>query len=112
MRYPRSRWCLYARRHAASLILFPAAVVGSQGSFSLFLRFATGHTVAVFVASTFSCFAVFCAGRTLNGAPTCGGVPQTLALRSLLGSHLAFGSARQQLCRAPVADRDLCCKRS
>jgi hypothetical protein len=45
--------------NAASLVLFPAAVVGSQGSFSLFLRFATGHTVAVFLASTFSCFAVF-----------------------------------------------------
>jgi hypothetical protein len=45
--------------NAASLVLFPVAVVGSQGSFSLFLRFAAGHTVAVFLASTFSCFAVF-----------------------------------------------------
>jgi hypothetical protein len=45
--------------NAASLFLFPMAVVGSQGSFSVFFRFAAGHTVAVFLASTFSCFAVF-----------------------------------------------------
>ena len=45
--------------NAASLVLFPVAVVGSQDSFSLFFRFAAGHTVAVFLASTFSCFAVF-----------------------------------------------------
>ncbi len=45
--------------NAASLILFPVAVVGSQGSFSLFFRFAAGHAVAVFVASVFSFFAVF-----------------------------------------------------
>ena len=46
--------------NAASLVLFPVAVVGgSQSSFSLFFRFAAGHTVAVFLASTFSCFAVF-----------------------------------------------------
>jgi hypothetical protein len=46
--------------NAASLVFFPVAVLGgSQGSFSLFFRFAAGHTVAVFLASIFSCFAVF-----------------------------------------------------
>jgi hypothetical protein len=45
--------------NGVSLILFPTAVVGSQGSFSLFLRFAAGHAAAVFLASAFSFFAVF-----------------------------------------------------
>ena len=45
--------------NAASLVLFPVAVVGSQASLSLFLRFAAGHAVAVFTASAFGCFAVF-----------------------------------------------------
>jgi hypothetical protein len=45
--------------NAASLILFPVAVVGSNGTVARFLRFSAGHTVAVFVASAFSFFAVF-----------------------------------------------------
>jgi hypothetical protein len=45
--------------NGVSLILFPAAVVGSQGSLFLFLRFAAGHAAAVFLASTFSFLAVF-----------------------------------------------------
>jgi hypothetical protein len=45
--------------NAASFILFPVAVVGSRVSFSVFLRFAAGHAVAVFFASIFSFFAVF-----------------------------------------------------
>jgi hypothetical protein len=45
--------------NGASLVLFPIAVVGSQGSFSLFLRFAAGHAAAVFLASVFSFFTVF-----------------------------------------------------
>ncbi len=45
--------------NAASLVLFPLAVVGSQGSLSLLLRFAAGHTITVFLASAFSCLAVF-----------------------------------------------------
>jgi hypothetical protein len=45
--------------NAASLVLFPVAVVGSQSSFSVFLRFAAGHAAAVFLASAFSFFAVF-----------------------------------------------------
>jgi hypothetical protein len=45
--------------NAASFILFPVAVVGSQNSLSLFLRFGAGHAIAVVLASVFSFFAVF-----------------------------------------------------
>jgi hypothetical protein len=45
--------------NAASFILFPIAVVGSQVSFAVFLRFALGHAVTVVLASAFSFFAVF-----------------------------------------------------
>jgi len=45
--------------NAASLVLFPIAVVGSQNSFGVWIRFTVGHTVAVFTASAFSFFAVF-----------------------------------------------------
>ena len=45
--------------NVASVVLFPIAVVGSQGSLSVFLRFAVGHLVGVLAASLFSCFAVF-----------------------------------------------------
>jgi hypothetical protein len=45
--------------NAASLVLFPIAVVGSQNSFAVWIRFTLGHTAAVFTASAFSFFAVF-----------------------------------------------------
>jgi hypothetical protein len=45
--------------NAASMVLFPVAVVGSQPSFSVFLRFAAGHAAAVFLASIFSFLAIF-----------------------------------------------------
>lgn len=45
--------------NAASVALFPIAVVGSRPSLSLFLRFAAGHAAAVFAASVFSFFAIF-----------------------------------------------------
>jgi hypothetical protein len=45
--------------NAASLLLFPVAVVGSRGSFGIFLRFALGHAMAVVCASVFSFSAVF-----------------------------------------------------
>ena len=45
--------------NAASLVLFPLAVVGSQNSFAVWIRFTMGHAVAVFTASAFSFFAVF-----------------------------------------------------
>jgi hypothetical protein len=45
--------------NAASIILFPVAVVGSQSSFAVFFRFAAGHAAAVFLASIFSFSAIF-----------------------------------------------------
>ncbi len=45
--------------NAASFILFPVVVVGSQDSLSLFLRFGAGHAITVVFASAFSFFAVF-----------------------------------------------------
>jgi hypothetical protein len=45
--------------NAASFVLFPVAVVGSQSSLALFLRFAAGHAITVVFASAFSFFAVF-----------------------------------------------------
>jgi|SRR5579859_2560710 len=45
--------------NAASFVLFPVAVVGSQNSLSIFLRFAAGHAITVSLASAFSFFAVF-----------------------------------------------------
>ncbi len=45
--------------NAASLVLFPVAVVGSQNSLSVLLRFAAGHAAAVLLASAFSFSAVF-----------------------------------------------------
>src|ERR1700719_4539755 len=51
--------------NAVSVILFPAAVVGSQDSILLLLRFAAGHAVAVFMASAFSFWFVFAIAGTL-----------------------------------------------
>jgi hypothetical protein len=45
--------------NAASLILYPLAVVGSKSTLGRFVRFGAGHAVAVFGASAFSFFAVF-----------------------------------------------------
>jgi len=45
--------------NAASLVLFPLAVVGSQNSFAVWFRFSLGHAVALFTASAFSFSAVF-----------------------------------------------------
>lgn len=57
--------------NAASLILVPVAVVGSQGSLDLFIRYAAGHAVAVLVASAFASFAVFAlVGAAMATLPT------------------------------------------
>jgi hypothetical protein len=56
--------------NAVSLILFPAAVVGSQDSILLLLRFAAGHAVAVFMASAFSFWFVFATAGLLLGVLT------------------------------------------
>ena len=45
--------------NAASFVLFPVAVVGSQGSLRVFLQFGVGHAITVVLASVFSFFAVF-----------------------------------------------------
>ena len=45
--------------NAASMILFPVAVVGSQPSLSVFFRFAAGHAAVMFAASAFSSLAIF-----------------------------------------------------
>src|SRR5882724_5757060 len=45
--------------NAASIVLFPIAVFGSQGSIAIFLRFFFGHAVAVLAAGIFSFCLVF-----------------------------------------------------
>jgi hypothetical protein len=50
--------------NAASLFLFPAAVMGGEAS-TLFFRFAWGHAAAVLLASAFSCFGVFAVAGVL-----------------------------------------------
>ncbi len=45
--------------NAASFVLFPIVVVGSQDSLSLLLRFAAGHALTVVLASAFSFLAAF-----------------------------------------------------
>lgn len=45
--------------NAASMVLYPIAVVGSQPSLSLFFRFVAGHAAVIVAASAFSSFAVF-----------------------------------------------------
>ena len=45
--------------NVASFVLFPAAVLGSQPSFSKLLRFAFGHAVSVSLSSLFSFLAIF-----------------------------------------------------
>src|SRR5258706_6837211 len=67
--------------NAASLVLFPMAVVGSQSSFAVWIRFTLGHAVAVFTASAFSFFAVFASAGLLMAV-----LPVTLFRRV---SHLA-----------------------
>jgi hypothetical protein len=45
--------------NAASFILFPIAVLGSQGTFSKLFRFAFGHAVSVSLSSVFGFLAIF-----------------------------------------------------
>ncbi len=51
--------------NAASFVLFPFAVVGSQGSFSTLFRFAFGHAISVILSSAFSFLAIFALSGTL-----------------------------------------------
>jgi hypothetical protein len=50
--------------NVSSVVLFPIAVLGSQGSFSRLLRFAFGHAVSVSLSSAFCFLAIF----ALSGA--------------------------------------------
>ena len=51
--------------NVASFVLFPFAVVGSQGSFSTLFRFAFGHAISVILSSAFSFLAIFALSGTL-----------------------------------------------
>jgi len=51
--------------NAASFVLFPIAVVGSQGSFSTLFRFAFGHAISVILSSASSFLAIFALSGTL-----------------------------------------------
>jgi len=51
--------------NAASFVLFPVAVLGSEGPFSKLLRFAYGHAVSVSLSSIFSFLAIFALSGTL-----------------------------------------------
>ncbi len=51
--------------NAASFVLFPIAVVGSQGSFSKLFRFAFGHALSVSLSSAFCLLAIFALSGTL-----------------------------------------------
>jgi hypothetical protein len=57
--------------NAASFVLFPIAVVGSQGSFSKLLRFAFGHAASVTLSSAFSFLAIFALSGTLMACLPC-----------------------------------------
>jgi hypothetical protein len=75
--------------NAASLVLFPIAVVGSQNSFAVWIRFTLGHAVAVFTASAFSFFAVFAlAGLLMALLPAALFRPVSHAVRFLLATFL------------------------
>jgi hypothetical protein len=45
--------------NAASFVLFPVVVTGSQSSLTLFLRFGFGHALTVILASVWTFFAIF-----------------------------------------------------
>jgi hypothetical protein len=74
--------------NAASLVLFPLAVVGSQPSFLLLFRFAAGHASAVFLASVFTFFAVFALAGLLMAL-----LPPSLFPRISLSARFIIGLA-------------------
>jgi hypothetical protein len=90
--------------NAASVVLFPIAVVGSQSSLSVFLRFAGGHFISVLTASAFGCFAVF----GLTGAAPDTNIPSHFASGAIPDGDRSAGPSDQQLCRSGtvVGDSD------
>jgi hypothetical protein len=94
--------------NAASLVLFPVAVVGSQASLAVFLRFAAGHALAVVFASIFSFFAVFAVeGLLIALLPASAFRRLSLLVRfalaiCLLGLLASVFTVPDQLLRLPV----------
>src|SRR5439155_26102257 len=85
--------------NAASVVLFPVAVVGSQGSLSVFLHFAVGHFIGVLSASVLGCSAVFAATGLLMALMPAGFFRRVshlarflaaIALLAMLASSLAI----------------------
>jgi hypothetical protein len=75
--------------NAASFILFPVAVVGSQSSLAVFVRFSAGHAIAVVFASAFSFSAVFAiAGLLMAILPSSTFRRASLLVRFVLGVGL------------------------
>ena len=68
----------------SSFVLFPIAVLGSEGSFSRVFRFAFGHAVSVYLRP----------GRLVDGATPHRTIPKDLALRSLCRHALLVGFVR------------------
>jgi hypothetical protein len=72
--------------NAASFVLFPIAVVGSQPALGTFLRFSMGHAVAVVFASVLSFLVVFAvSGLLMAVLPAAAFRRVSLVVRFLLG---------------------------
>ena len=87
------------------MVLFPVAVVGSNGSFARFWQFSAGHGVAVLAASAFSFFAVFAVAGSLMVV-----VPASAFRRVSLFARFAIavillGTPRERIHRTRGASR-------
>jgi hypothetical protein len=77
--------------NAASSIFFPIAVMGSQSSIAVLLRFAAGHAIEIFLASIFSFFSVFAiAGLLMSLLPARLFRRASLLVRFIIGIVLLF----------------------
>ena len=74
--------------NVVSVILFPAAVLGSQNSVLLLLRFAVGHAFAVMMASAFGFWLVFAVAGVLLAV-----LPATISRSVSLAARFAIGIA-------------------
>src|SRR5579863_134194 len=72
--------------NAASSVFFPIAVMGSQSSIAVLIRFAAGHAIEILLASVFSFFSVFAiAGLLMSILPARFFRRVSLLVRFLLG---------------------------
>src|SRR5579862_4102460 len=72
--------------NAASSIFFPIAVMGSQSSIAVLIRFGAGHAIEILLASVFSFFSVFAvAGLLMSVLPAQLFRRVSLLVRFLLG---------------------------